>query len=369
MPMITLVGAITAVFQPSFFPLATLQTLYFQAFITGIKAFGGMDESSASRWEHAVDQIVFPFYMIVYVAVPCVVCFLGWLLSASIVFAVIYVPLSLIAAIEIMMVFGGITLLRWILDNCGGKTEEEIEVYESNKRHDLDADDQKDTAVGTKLDVREWMNLKISKTIRDSLWWADGMADGSGNKPFQWTIRLALVLYAIAPLVVYGTCLALYVYNVESMELHTDFIRWSYQYTFSVFSSIEIRFPSFFFDLSLVPEALSYIKGFLWSVSRDPKYYLQGSAAVTGLNFLLSIIKPLTTYGPKILNFAIKASGCVPVARVEEIPFSRFVQGRYKFIKPDLSRFKKVPKVTPVDDKAADAVVGASFHNVTSRAS
>ena len=97
----------------------------------------------------------------------------------------------------------------------------------------------------------------------------------------------------ISPWVVYSTWLMMFIYAGNPTHEVMDLLALEYEHCFAVFRGVRFQLPSFDFALADAFGALSGFADLTRFAQFDPSHFMEASLALTALNFLISLVKPL----------------------------------------------------------------------------
>ena len=119
--------------------------------------------------------------------------------------------------------------------------------------------------------------------------------ENSGDKAgtFGNPILACIALMALSPLVVYSTWLMMFIYAGNPTHEVMDLLALEYKHCFAMFRGVRFQLPSFEFSLTNAFGALSGFADLTSFAQFDPSHFVGASLALTALNLLISLIKPL----------------------------------------------------------------------------
>ena len=94
-------------------------------------------------------------------------------------------------------------------------------------------------------------------------------------------------------MVVYSTWLMMFIYAGNPTHEVMDLLALEYEHCFAVFRGVRFQLPSFDFALADAFGALSGFADLTRFAQFDPSHFMEASLALTALNFLISLVKPL----------------------------------------------------------------------------
>jgi len=110
---------------------------------------------------------------------------------------------------------------------------------------------------------------------------------------FGFPILVCIALMSLSPLVVYSTWLMMFIYAGNPTHEVMDLLALEYKHCFAVFRGVRFQLPSFEFSLTDAFGALSGFADLTSFAMFDPSHFMDASLALTALNLLISLIKPL----------------------------------------------------------------------------
>jgi len=155
-------------------------------------------------------------------------------------------------------------------------------------------------------------------SLRGMIGWAGNATEGFDNY-FTFPILICIVAMALSPLVIYGTWTMMFIYAGNSTDEVMDLLALEYKHCFAVFLGARFRMPSFDFSLSDAFDAFSAFSDLTSFANFDPSHFMESSSALTALNFLISLIKPLIcviSTGFAVFGMTASVAANIPVSIV-----------------------------------------------------
>ena len=172
-----------------------------------------------------------------------------------------------------------------------------VVLFASNKCSEYLKNEDSDSIV-RKAGVAKILHKFILRQVDSMLWWISPNAEGGNGMPVNLFFGVPIVVgLAAAPLCIFGTWLAFYVYlGDHSTDEHMEFVREAYQHVFKIFTyKVSFALPIFRFDLSLLEDFGSLLSSFPDLTIIPPYKLLEASFACTAMSFLLGLIKPVVS--------------------------------------------------------------------------
>ena len=147
-------------------------------------------------------------------------------------------------------------------------------------------------------------------------------------------ILICIALMSLSPMVVYSTWLMMFIYAGNPTHEVMDLLALEYKHCFAVFRGVRFQLPSFEFSLTDAFGALSGFADLTSFAMFDPSHFMDASLALTALNLLISLIKPLLCGLSAALGaFGMTASQAanIPLAVVSVCDFEKLAEIR-KFV-------------------------------------
>ena len=232
-----------------------------------------IDEKRSSKEHREIDAAMLGNYLVLFVVLPCGFSALMWLLSMSWIFAIVFfVPIALACALLYLAI---LTVLR-LGANC------------------VMASESKRVAITT-LRSMLWFAARTT-TADEEVRFVDGT--GIPGNVFTHTLLFAMTVLLLAPLINFGTWLAVYIYRGNSTDENIQALAEIYLFTFEVFRTAKFALPAWP-AISIDPTqlgglgmlALMYLTDLAAAASFDAAHFLEGARALLVLNFLLSLVK------------------------------------------------------------------------------
>ena len=128
--------------------------------------------------------------------------------------------------------------------------------------------------------------------MHSMVWWT--MPPNGVKGTFQATIWLATALYALSPLVIYGTWMAAFVYAGNTTADNMQLIRDAYSFAFAWFGGADRNLLSFEFRLTRLIEARDVLLNVMDNFAlQEPAVFITTARAFTLFVFVLAFVKPL----------------------------------------------------------------------------
>ena len=156
------------------------------------------------------------------------------------------------------------------------------------------------------------------ESLRGMIGWAGNATEGDDNY-FTFPILICIVAMTLSPLVIYGTWTMMFIYAGNSTDEVMDLLALEYKHCFAVFLGARFRMPSFDFSLSDAFDAFSAFSDLTSFANFDPSHFMESSSALTALNFLISLIKPLIcviSTGFAVFGMTASVAANIPVSIV-----------------------------------------------------
>ena len=120
-------------------------------------------------------------------------------------------------------------------------------------------------------------------------------------------------------MVVYSTWLMMFIYAGNPTDQVMDLVAVEYRHCFAVFRGVDFQLPSFDFNLADAFAALSGFSDLTRFAHFDPSHFMEASLALTALNFLIGLLKPLlcgVSAGLGAFGMAASHAANIPIAEV-----------------------------------------------------
>lgn len=296
-PSLNMLAGMTFPLQPVFLSKLMLMTINWSILVEGIKLlyFTRKDDEGDEFDESTVNvdldkYLVLGFAGLIFIP-PILWTLFWWVLSLSFIFTLFFLVILIVFVLLAIFIY---VVFLSIINN---KNNEWMESQNFNNIETLS----------------QLLEFKIHESVREMLWWIPAALNENGNSnSFVIGIQFSCAVFILAPIVVFGTWLAMACYN------GADFTR-SLGLIFNI-SFYEFRFgfhtpPINFSDIALLADFQSLGAAYLNGVNLPPGQNIKAARSLYGLSQLMSIIKAFIAISSDILNIT---EGHVPNARFYE---------------------------------------------------
>lgn len=252
---LNIISTLTFSLQPFFLFKLLLITMYWATFVEGLKVYLRVRNLGATYAGY--DVLLLKIFAFVVFALPVGYSILAWAVTLSAIFTLAFMTtLVLFMFLTVAAFFTFMILVNYAAVRAAEKS-------------------QGDAA-------------KIAEQVHDMLWWIPLLINESKDIPFVNAMRYCIIVFALAPIMVFGTWLAFSSYGGSSFLLTLGLI---YDLNFYEFKALTSIPPIDFGSIALLPNWANLGGAYLAGAAQSPTDLLQSSRSLYGLSLVLAIIK------------------------------------------------------------------------------